>query len=530
MRHFLTVLFLMIGASLSAQTVVEKWGCAELTFRHKTKKNPFDVTLEATFTNGDKSLTVKGFYDGDDTFRIRFMPTIEGQWSYTTRSSERPLNRQRGVITATAPSADNHGPVEVDGLAFRYADGLRYHPFGTTTYALALFRSEIQEQTIETLAKTGFNKTRLCVLPKDYPTPHDKPTIFPYELISKEVDEQGKEHFIWDTSRFNPAFFQNLDRRILQLQALGIEADLILFHPYDRGMWGFDALSNEEHIRYLEYLIARVGSYRNVWWSLANEWDLVKTKRKEDWPILTRAVVAADPYRHLCSIHGGSAVYFDYHLPEFTHVSFQDEGPLFTQTAAGTMRQIFHKPVICDEYGYEGNTSMRWARWSPQVMLHYYTNGIMGGIYVTHGECYTDPTREDWVYWSDGSTLKGQSWQRIAFLRSVVEEAPNPIRLADISRDEWTSTAGEGYYFVYLGQQIRRSWPFDLPASNSTFGRIKAGDKFRVEIINLWEMTITPYPTLFEATERLNYRHYDRLHREVQLPETPYLLLRIRKE
>ena len=44
------------------------------------------------------------------------------------------------------------------------------------------------------------------------------------------------------------------------------------------------------------------------------------------------------------------------------------------------------------------------------------------------------------------------------------------------------------------------------------------------------EMTITPYPVLFEATERLNYRHYDRLHREVQLPETPYLLLRIRKE
>ena len=103
MRHFLTVLFLMIGASLSAQTVVEKWGCAELTFRHKTKKNPFDVTLEATFTNGDKTLTVKGFYDGDDTFRIRFMPTSEGQWSYSTHSSERPLNRQRGVITATAP-------------------------------------------------------------------------------------------------------------------------------------------------------------------------------------------------------------------------------------------------------------------------------------------------------------------------------------------------------------------------------------------------------------------------------------------
>ena len=519
--------WLLTATTLTAQITTEKWGCAELSFTAKTNQNPFDVTLEATFTLGDEQLTVAGFYDGNDCYRVRFMPTAEGDWHYTTKSSLRALNGKRGIVTATAPTADNHGMVMVDGQhAFRYADGKRYHPFGTTNYALALFRPSTQEATLRSLAQTRFNKTRMCVLPKDYPTPFEAPTIFPFELKSQQTTEDGKVLYEWDFSRFNPAFFQQIDRRIGDLMALGIEADLILFHPYDRGMWGFDRMPTEVNNRYLRYLVARVAAYRNVWWSMANEWDLVRHKRYEEWLDLTRVVVKADPYRHLCSIHGGTAIYYDYHHPEFTHISFQDEGPLFSQTSSGTLRQIFRKPVICDEFGYEGNTSMRWARLSPQLMLHYATNGVMGGIYITHGECY-DTGCEDWIYWSDGGQLQGESWKRIGFLRSIVEEAPHPVRMADLSRDEITSIAGDGYWFVYLGQQTLRSWRFSLPASADRFARTQAGDRFRVEIINLWEMTITEYPTLFEATEKLNYRHYDRLHREVQLPETPYLLLRI---
>ena len=74
MRHLLTALRLFTAVSLQAQTSVEKWGCAELSFTHVAAGNPFEVTLEATFTCGEKSLTVRGFYDGDDTYRIRFMP------------------------------------------------------------------------------------------------------------------------------------------------------------------------------------------------------------------------------------------------------------------------------------------------------------------------------------------------------------------------------------------------------------------------------------------------------------------------
>lgn len=529
LRHLLTVALVALTTHLSAQTVVECWDRFELSYTHHAKGNPFDVDLTATFTNGNESITVRGFYDGDDTYRIRFMPTAEGEWSYVTRSSAGVMNRKRGKLTATAPTGSNHGLVRADGLGFRYADGTRYMPFGTTNYGLALFRPATQERTIQSLAKTGFNKTRFCILPKDYPCPEEEPMSYPFVLKSRTKDADGKEHFEWDTERFDPAFFQNIDHRIEQLLALGIEADLILFHPYDRGKWGIDAFSNEVHIRYLEYLIARVGAYRNVWWSLANEWDLVKTKKYDDWKILTRAVVAADPYRHLCSIHGGTAVYYDYWMPEYTHVSIQDEGPVFTSTASATLRQIYRKPVICDEIGYEGNIKERWARLSGQQMTYFVSNGLLGGIYVTHGECYRDPSEKEFIYWSDGGELKGESWKRIAFLRKILEEAPNPPMMADISRDEVTSTCGEGYYLVNMGKKIQSAWRFNLPRSNGRYPRPTEGTRYKVEIINLWEMTVTEYPVIFEATEVIDYRVFDKHHRDVRLPDAPYLVLRITK-
>lgn len=59
---------------------------------------------------------------------------------------------------------------------------------------------------------------------------------------------------------------------------LGIQADIIVMHPYDR--WGFSEMSAECDDLYWKYLIARVSAYRNVWWSLANEYDLSRKRQQ----------------------------------------------------------------------------------------------------------------------------------------------------------------------------------------------------------------------------------------------------------
>lgn len=70
----------------------------------------------------------------------------------------------------------------------------------------------------------------------------------------------------FDYRRFNVKHFQHIDDCVKKLMDLGIQADIIVMHPYDR--WGFSEMSAECDDLYWKYLIARVSAYRNVWWSL----------------------------------------------------------------------------------------------------------------------------------------------------------------------------------------------------------------------------------------------------------------------
>ena len=143
---------------------------------------------------------------------------------------------------------------------------------------------------------------------------------------------QKKADGKFDFNRPDPEFWRQFERRILDLQKLGIEADLILWHPYDR--WGFSEMSDAEDDRYLRYCIARLSAYRNVWWSLANEYDFMTDKRPgshggnkqwEDWDRFFSILQKEDPHQRLRSIHNGGKVY-DHTKPWVTHASLQTLG------------------------------------------------------------------------------------------------------------------------------------------------------------------------------------------------------------
>src|ERR1017187_10628785 len=61
--------------------------------------------------------------------------------------------------------------------------------------------------------------------------------------------------------------------------------------------------------RYLRYVVARLAAFRNVWWSVANEWDLVKGKKTADWDRYFRILQESDPYGRLRSIHHSGPMY-----------------------------------------------------------------------------------------------------------------------------------------------------------------------------------------------------------------------------
>jgi hypothetical protein len=491
MRTLFALCCLMMALpALAAAQTVERWGVYEIALPGPSDGNPFlDVRLSAHFRYRNRVVDVDGFYDGAGTYRIRFMPDELGPWTYTTSSNVPALDGKSGAVAATPPSPGNHGPVRVRYTAhFGYEDGSPYAPIGTTCYAWTHQGDRLEAQTLETLRSAPFNKMRMCVFPKSYQYNANEPVYYPFER-----DTQGANDF----TRFHPEFFQHLERRVRDLQALGIEADLILFHPYDR--WGFAGMPPDVNDRYLRYVVARLAAYRNVWWSLANEYDLVKTKTLADWDRFFRIVVESDPYQHLRSIHHSVTMY-DHSKPWVTHVSLQGSD---LEKAREYVAQ-YRKPVIYDECKYEGNIPKRWGNISAQELVRRFWVGTVSGAYVGHGETYLSP--DDILWWSKGGVLRGESPKRIAFLRKIVEAAPAE-GLNNLST-YYLGAGQEGrYYLFYLDVNQPAEYEFDLAK----------GSQYRADLIDPWEMTVTPVPGAFAGKFNM------------KLPGKPFLAVRFQK-
>ena len=173
---------------------------------------------------------------------LRFMPDETGVWTYRGPLAGQELS---GSFECVENTGNNHGRVVTDGYHFRYEDGERYIPFGTTCYAWVHQTEGLQKQTLETLSHSPFNKVRMCVFPKSMPYNTNDPDCYPFE---KRADSS------WDVSRTDSVFWGKLDRHITALMEMGIEVDLILFHPYDR--WGFSKLSQQDSLIYLKYCVS----------------------------------------------------------------------------------------------------------------------------------------------------------------------------------------------------------------------------------------------------------------------------------
>ena len=469
---------LIAAASLWAQTPVsvEQWGRYEIVLAAPVTGNPYlGPGLRADFTFEHRTVTVDGFYDGDGTWRVRFMPDTVGEWSYVTRSEIPALNGKTGQFRCVKPAAGNHGPVAVSHVYhFAYADGTAYYPIGTTAYAWIHQGDVLENITLATLKAAPFNKIRMCIFPKNYDYNKNEPQYYPFVR-----DAAGNNDF----TRFNPEFFAHLEKRIDDLRALGIEADLILFHPYDR--WGYSKMPPEADDRYLRYVVARLSSHRNVWWSMANEYDLVKTKTMADWDRFFRIVQESDPYSHLRSIHNSGPMY-DHSKAWVTHVSVQSSD---FDKAADWLSQ-YKKPVIYDEMKYEGNIPKRWGNISAQEMVRRFWLATVSGAYAGHGETYLDPT--DVLWWSKGGVLKGESPARIAFLRRVLEDAPGGL---NPTPDRYYPNAGvEGAYYLYY---------FDVNGPAEYELKLPPGGRYRAEIIDPWGMTVTPVDGAFEDKAKI---------------------------
>lgn len=502
----------------------ERWGIFELRVKGKTDGNPFtDYEIYAEFKGEKECKKITGFYNGNQEYAVRFMPSYEGEYSFKVYGSFSE-DTYEGCFRVIEPSGNNHGPVQVtDTYHFKYEDGKPYYSLGTTCYAWVHQTEEMQEQTLKTLDEHTFNKIRFCMFPKHYDYNYADPITFPYEGIPCDNSRlnrttmfeymEDKSSNQWNFKRFNVEHFKRFDKRIEQLMQRNIQADLILFHPYDR--WGFDGMGAENDDFYVKYVVARYAAYRNIWWSLANEYDYVKTKTIEDWNRIGELIHEIDPYKRMCSVHNGPAFY-DFSQKWITHCSCQGTDRYKATELTAEVREKYGKPVIWDEVLYEGNIDLGWGNISGEEMTRRFWEATMRGGYAGHGETYlfaADETMDSAkLWWSHGGILHGDSPSRIDFLYHILTDIPEGRGLRLLPR-YWDAVAATTeaddkrfyiFYFSYL-RPLYRDMYFDEET------------EYEVDVIDTWNMEVH-YQGVFKGKFR------------ILVGGKPYMAIRVRKK
>ncbi len=455
--------------------------------------NPFtEVRFSATVGGAGLERTVEGFYDGDRdgaaVFRLRFLGEAPGEYTFQTRSNLPALDGLTGAYTVTPAAEGVHGPVRAAGTRFRYADGAPAFIMGTTAYAWHYRPAEVRAQTLESFSQYGFNKIRMLVFPKQYSGGFGQvdisyePPCYPFEGAPRA----------FDFTRPNPAYFQAFEDRVEDLMRRDIEADVILFHPYDMGHWDIDAgMDEDDALLYLRYIIARLASYRNVWWSLANEYDIdtvhhVIGPDRRDWDVIGAFIQARDPYGHLISAHNipFGIIYPDRHW--LTHVSYQHPD---TYTLLLELLARYNKPVINDEYQYEGNLRDDWGNSSPELVLERHWKSLMAGGYATHGEAFVRNNNHKDIFWSYGGTMTGESAPRLRYLREIAESLP----LDEMERQPLNSDSGNIFALARGHGLVVIYCRYDLPGKHPWLGPWDGslrGARYHATIYDLWNCRV----------------------------------------
>lgn len=452
------------------------------------------------------------------------MPAVEGHWTFATTSNDTDLDGKTGSFEVSAPSASNHGPVHVrDTYHFGYEDGTPFFPLGTTAYEGLAGGPSVRIPTMSRLSNSPFNKARFMLLSRSGRS--NEKGLMPFQT---GVD--GKQ----DYTRPNPKYYAEVETGLRELQSLGVEADLIFFAPYfeRQGPHTLSDMGAVNDEAYLRYAVARLSAFRNVWWTLSNEYDLFTTPK--DWTRLGELVDSSDPYRHMLGIHNCCTTYYNNSEPWTTHVILQDI-TLQRLTAIprndGSMEldaRRIGKPVVVDEYGYEGNNGTTWGGIGPREIVEMHWSITMAGAYASHGESYYGAMND--------REFVGEAPKRIGFLKQIMTEAPyremepanDLIKQSGIAYIVTVLAKRGSYYLVHFPEAREAAvWNPGVfgPATPSKplpltppFGAIKPSTAtapleinigegvFKVELIDTWRMKVIPLGYTTGPTQKLRVR------------------------
>ena len=425
---------------------VHRYGSAEWSFvSAKTYADPFHdvkLTMHVACPDGN-SVSVPGFWAGENVWKVRFSSPLTGEFTYVTESSEPSLSRQSGSFTVTPYEGSNplylHGPVcrKGDDLHLSHDDGTPFFWLGDTWWMGFTTRLSFPEEFAELTAdrvKKGFNVVQLVA--------GLYPDMEPFD--PRGANEAG---FPWteDFSSVCPAYFDAAEKRIFHLIENGIS-------PFLVGSWGFfmKFVGMKVLKEHWQYMIARWASCPVIW-CVAGEANMtfydddslsmeehLKQSRK-NWNEMTSFFRECDPFHRLVTIHPTVIGHEQIEDETLLDADLLQTGHSGVTSLVPTLKWVKETvdrkkhPVINDECCYEGNCGTSYCDIQRYVYLSniflgsagftYGANGLwqVNGVTVPYG---ASPHGASWgdTSWKDAAALPGSG--QIGMCKTWLEQYP----------------------------------------------------------------------------------------------------------
>jgi len=295
-----------LHAAAARTSTVPKWERFEKTLESSASyANPVqEATLTAIFTSpsGDTH-KVYGFWDGKNTWRLRFSPNQAGTWKFKTTCSDASnngLHEQSGDFLCTAPSGKTpftqHGPLRVsqDNRYLMHEDQTPFLFLGDTAWNGALLSSDsewdtyIKERTRQKFTAVQWVATQWRASPKG--------------------DRDGQLAYTGtDKITINPAFFQRLDKKVEALNKAGLLSVPVMLWAINGGsnpkINPGVSLPDDQAILLARYMVARWAG-DDVLWILAGDGDY-RGEKADRWKKIGRAVFGDIPQHAPVTLHPG---------------------------------------------------------------------------------------------------------------------------------------------------------------------------------------------------------------------------------
>ena len=246
--------------------------------------NPFEVELTGHFVHEatGTTLSLHGYYDGAGTWKIGFMPTLVGRWTYSTESPASKLDGAQGSLDAV--QAGLPGMLKGDSAfprKWRYTEGPYVVPMA---FRMEFFSEPASDDAFREAAE--FLRERVAG------------HLLETRLMEEYGRFAGRHDFIfegpWEEHRFDLEVWRRMERRMEVLTEMGLGAH-VMFYSDQGGRPPWPARSETEAL-VIRYAVARLAGYPVVWFNTGI--DVSEYRDSGDVTWMGDILRSLDPYGH----------------------------------------------------------------------------------------------------------------------------------------------------------------------------------------------------------------------------------------